>query len=88
MTSWTKTADASTSFTKVSDVSTTYTDDADVITPWGAFGGLLYLATEGSRELIMTEDSTDYIVVSRGVESDTWTDVDDSSTSWTKVIDA
>ena len=65
-----------------------YTKVADGSDIWASFGGLLYLATEGLRELIMTEGPTDYIVVSKGVESGTWAEVADVSTSYTKVIDA
>ena len=70
------------------DNTTQYDKVADASSVWASFGGLIHLATEGLRKLIMTEDSTDYIVVSKGAESGTWTDVSDASTSYTKVIDA
>lgn len=88
MTSWTKETDSTTSYTGVTDSSTSYTNVSDGSDIWAAFGGLIHLVTEGLRELLMTEGDTDYIVVSKGVESGTWTDEADASTSYTKVSDA
>lgn len=86
-TSWTKDTDQSTSYTDVSDSSTSYTDVSDGSDTWAPFGGLLYLATEGG-DILANEDESVYLVVSKGVESSTWTDVSDASTSYTKVSDA
>jgi hypothetical protein len=88
MTSWTKVTDESSSYTKETDQSTSYTPVADQSSVWGMTGGLIYLATEGSRDLIMSEGELDYLVYSKGVDGITWTDVSDQSTAWNKVIDA
>jgi len=88
MSSWTKVADETTVYTDVSDIATSYTEVDDTDTQWGAFGGLIHLATEGLRELMMTEGETDYIVVSKGSDGISWSDIADASTGWTKVIDA
>lgn len=87
MTSWTKETDSTTSYTDVSDASTSYTDVSDEVSQWAPFGGLLYLATEGG-DILANEDESVYLVVSKGSEGITYTDVADQTTSWTKVSDA
>lgn len=87
MTSWTKKTDSTTTYTDVSDASTSYTDVSDEVSQWAPFGGLLYLATEGG-DILANEDESVYLVVSKGSEGITYTDVADQTTSWTKVSDA
>lgn len=87
MTSWTKVTDSTTTYTDVSDASTSYTDVSDEVSQWAPFGGLLYLATEGG-DILANEDESVYLVVSKGSEGITYTDVADQTTSWTKVSDA
>lgn len=87
MTSWTKETDSTTTYTDVSDASTSYTDVSDEVSQWAPFGGLLYLATEGG-DILANEDESVYLVVSKGSEGITYTDVADQTTSWTKVSDA
>lgn len=84
---YTKVTDVSTSYSKTTDQSTSYTKEADKTTQWPSFGGLIHLATEGLRELLMTEDDTDYIVVSKGSDGISYTKVTDISTIYTKVTD-
>lgn len=88
MTSYTKVTDSTTSYTPVANITTGYTDVTDGSTVFGMFGGLLYLATEGARDRIMSEGELDYIVVSKDLESGAYTNVADVSTSYTKVADA
>lgn len=87
MTSWTKETDSTTSYTGVTDSLTGYTGVTDADSQWAPFGGLLYLATEGG-DILANEDESTYLVVSKGSEGITYTDVADQSTSWTKVSDA
>ena len=79
--------DNTTQYTKVADKTAGFTKVVDTSSIWISLGGLIHLATEGLREFIITEGPTDYIVISKGVESGTWTDVSDTSTSYTKVSD-
>jgi hypothetical protein len=67
--------------------STSFTDVSDIVSQWAPFGGLLYLATEGG-DILANEDESTYLVVSKGSDGVTYTDVADQSTSWTKVSDA
>lgn len=88
MTSWTKEIDSTSSYTKEDDQVTTYSGESDQLSPWSAYGGLIYLATEGLRERIMSEGNLDYLVYSKGVEGITWNGEADQSSVWTKVSDA
>lgn len=87
MTTWTKTTDTSTSWVEEADVTTSYTEIEGSQTPWGLFGGLIRLCTEGLRDDLMTEDREDYIVVSHGEDVEIWTDTADNATTWTKITD-
>lgn len=87
MSTWTKVVDKVTSITKVADVVDTFVDVADDVNQWASFGGLLYLATE-ARVPLTNEAEDTYIVISKGSDGVTYTDVDDVATSYTKVIDA
>lgn len=87
MTNWTKTSDNTTAYSKTADAVTTYSEVGDDVIQWKSFGGLIRLCTEGSREDIMTEGETDYIVISHGEDVEIWTDTSDTSSSWTKIND-
>lgn len=87
MTTWSKTADGTTSYSKVGSVSTGYTKVLDGSTIWDDIGGLIILCTEGSRELLMTEARTDFLIYSHEADRDIWSDVEDGSTVYTKITD-
>jgi hypothetical protein len=66
---------------------TDFTKVADASTSWDSIGGLIILCTEGSRELLMTEARTDYLLYSHGVDRNIWTEVADQVTVYTKIND-
>jgi hypothetical protein len=60
---------------------TEYVESEIASNSWDPFGPLLYLATEGYRERLMTEGELDYIVVAKpGI----WVEVEIESNLWTK----
>jgi len=89
MTAWNKTIDITTSYTDVADQVTSYTGVGDQDSQWSSFGGLIHLVTEGKRELLTTEATTNicYIVVSKGPDGIVYAKVTDQSTPWTKIND-
>lgn len=87
MSTWEKVTDETASYTKVEDVTTTYTDVEDATTTWAGLDFLLYLATEGYKEKIMSEGEVEYLIYSRGIELLDYTKVDDATTTYIKVED-
>lgn len=87
MTAYTKQSDVTTVYGEVADVSPSYTKQGDQYTQLSPIGGLLHLATEGSRIPLVSEDRSIYIVVSKGSEGINYTKGADVSTAYTKVLD-
>ena len=65
-----------------------YSKENDTYSQFSAYGGLLYLATEGHRERLMTEGPTDYLVVSKDANSEDYDKDEDQETAYIKTTDA
>ena len=87
MTGYTKQNDVVTVYGGVADVVTGYSKQGDQYTQFSPMGGLLFLATEGSRIPLVSEDRSIYIVVSKGSQGVSYTKCADVSTAYTKVLD-
>lgn len=86
--SWTKEDDELTVYIDEDGEVVSYGKEIDAYSQFSAYGGLLYLATEGFRERLMTEGPTDYIVVSKGTLEGDYDKDEDIETSYIKTPDA
>jgi len=86
--SWTKEDDELTIYVDEDGEVVSYGKENDAYSQFSPIGGLLYLATEGLRQRLMTEGPTDYIVVSKGTEEGDFDKEENILTSYIKTPDA